>query len=76
MFEAVFGANAGAMRTTLGAGLPAGAPIRPAEIAAVVAFLASPQSGFVYGADVVVDGGGLDPDVSAFGGWAMAGAEA
>jgi NAD(P)-dependent dehydrogenase (short-subunit alcohol dehydrogenase family) len=76
MFEAVFGENADEMRTTLGAGLPAGRIGAPAEIAAVVAFLASPQSGFVYGADIVVDGGGLDPDVSAFGGRAMAGAEA
>jgi NAD(P)-dependent dehydrogenase (short-subunit alcohol dehydrogenase family) len=76
MFETVFGENASEMRTTLGAGLPAGRIGAPAEIAAVVAFLASPQSSFVYGADIVVDGGGLDPDVSAFGGRAMAGAGA
>ncbi len=37
--------------------LPAGLPGTPADIAAAVLFLASPESGFITGTDLVVDGG-------------------
>jgi len=59
MFEDVFGERADEMKTTIGAELPAKRVGDPAELAAAVAFLASPQSSFVYGANLVVDGGEL-----------------
>lgn len=40
-------------------GLPLGRPAEPAEVAAAIAFLASPDASYVNGHDLVVDGGGL-----------------
>jgi NAD(P)-dependent dehydrogenase (short-subunit alcohol dehydrogenase family) len=59
MFEDVFGEDADAMRATIGANLPAGRIGDPAELAAAVVFLASSHGSFVYGSNLVVDGGEL-----------------
>ena len=59
MFEDVFGEDADKMRATIAGNLPAGRLGDPAELAAAVVFLASPQGSFVYGANLVVDGGEL-----------------
>ena len=45
----------------VGAAVPMGRMVQPADVAAVCLFLASPQAGFVTGADVAVDGGGEPP---------------
>ena len=45
------------LRQTLERVMPAGLPGKPADIAAAALFLASPDSGFVSGTDLVVDGG-------------------
>ncbi len=45
------------VRQTFERVLPAGLPGKPADIAAAALFLASPDSGFVTGIDLVVDGG-------------------
>ncbi len=45
------------LRQTFERVLPAGFPGKPADIAAAALFLASPDSGFVTGTDLVVDGG-------------------
>jgi 3alpha(or 20beta)-hydroxysteroid dehydrogenase len=42
----------------MGAALPIGRAGRPADIADMVLFLASPRSGFITGAEFVCDGGG------------------
>lgn len=47
------------LRHTIERVVPAGLPGKPADIAAAALFLASPDSGFVNGADLVVDGGML-----------------
>jgi NAD(P)-dependent dehydrogenase (short-subunit alcohol dehydrogenase family) len=57
MFEDVFGDRADEMRSTIATTLPAGRIGDPAELASAVLFLASSQSSFVYGANLVVDGG-------------------
>lgn len=45
------------MRVELAKGLPIGRLGRPEEVAAAVAFLASADSSFVYGANLDIDGG-------------------
>ncbi|WP_439622685.1 3-oxoacyl-ACP reductase family protein [Shinella sp.] len=47
----------GAIAKIVGPGMAIGRYGQPAEIASVVAFLASPEAAFVTGADIVADGG-------------------
>ncbi|ELW9449477.1 3-oxoacyl-ACP reductase FabG [Burkholderia cenocepacia] len=47
----------GPVAAIVGPGMAIGRYGRPDEIASVVAYLASPESGFVTGADIVADGG-------------------
>ncbi|MCB5911807.1 SDR family NAD(P)-dependent oxidoreductase [Streptomyces pinistramenti] len=49
--------NAAGARAQLAAGVAMGRMGRPEEVAAVVAFLASGQSGYILGANLYVDGG-------------------
>jgi len=58
MFD-ILGEDAREMKAAIAAGLPAQRLADPDELAAAVTFLASPRSSFVYGADIVVDGGEL-----------------
>ncbi|TWF75271.1 NAD(P)-dependent dehydrogenase (short-subunit alcohol dehydrogenase family) [Pseudonocardia hierapolitana] len=56
--DRVVGAEAAdAFRVQLAAGVPIGRLGRPEEVAAAVAFLASADSSFVYGANLDIDGG-------------------
>jgi len=55
--DGLFGDNADAVKTQLAAGVPLGRMGAAEEIAAAVAFLASPQSSFVTGANLYADGG-------------------
>ena len=57
LWDNVFGERAEEMKVAIASGLPARRLGDPDEIAAAVTFLASPQSGFVYGANFYVDGG-------------------
>jgi NAD(P)-dependent dehydrogenase (short-subunit alcohol dehydrogenase family) len=59
MFEDVFGGRADEMRATIAATLPVGRIGAADELAAAAVFLASAQSSFVHGANLVVDGGEL-----------------
>jgi NAD(P)-dependent dehydrogenase (short-subunit alcohol dehydrogenase family) len=56
---AQLGEEAGAGIAASGAARPLGRVARPEEIAAAVAWLASPEAGHVTGTTLVVDGGGL-----------------
>jgi NAD(P)-dependent dehydrogenase (short-subunit alcohol dehydrogenase family) len=58
MFD-VLGERADEMKAAIAAAVPAGRLAAPEELAAAVTFLASSQSSFVHGADIVVDGGEL-----------------
>lgn len=49
--------GADALRAEIAKGIPIGRLGRPEEVAAAVAFLASPESSFIYGANLVIDGG-------------------
>ena len=56
--EAVVGSEqAAAFQAELAKGVPIGRLGRPEEVAAAVAFLASAESSFIYGANIDVDGG-------------------
>lgn len=55
--ELVGAENADGYNETIGSSLPIGRIASPEEMAAVVAFLASSDSSFMLGANVVVDGG-------------------
>jgi NAD(P)-dependent dehydrogenase (short-subunit alcohol dehydrogenase family) len=56
--DKVLGADQGAaFKAELAKGVPIGRLGRPAEVAAAVAFLASDDSSFVYGANLDIDGG-------------------
>ncbi|MFH8533776.1 SDR family NAD(P)-dependent oxidoreductase [Streptomyces tendae] len=57
LWDTAFGERAGEMLDTVAAGLPRKRVADPDEIAAAVTFLASPQSSFVYGANLYADGG-------------------
>lgn len=57
LWDTAFGDRRDEMITGVAAGIPAGRPGDPDEIAAAVTFLASSQSSFVYGANLYVDGG-------------------
>jgi len=57
LWDDAFGERADEVLSAFAAGIPAKRAADPEEIANVVAFLASTQSSFVYGAEIPVDGG-------------------
>ena len=57
LWDTAFGDRRDEMIAGVAAGIPAGRPGVPEEIAAAVVFLASSESSFVYGANLFVDGG-------------------
>jgi NAD(P)-dependent dehydrogenase (short-subunit alcohol dehydrogenase family) len=57
LWDDAFGERADEVLSAYAAGIPAKRAADPAEIADVVAFLASTESSFVRGAEIVVDGG-------------------
>jgi len=57
LWDDAFGERADEVLSAFAAGIPAKRAADPEEIANVVAFLASTQSSFVYGAEIAVDGG-------------------
>jgi NAD(P)-dependent dehydrogenase (short-subunit alcohol dehydrogenase family) len=54
-----YGGSTGA--SAVGAALPMGRLVRPADVAAACLWLSSPEAAFVTGADLAVDGGGERP---------------
>jgi alkanesulfonate monooxygenase SsuD/methylene tetrahydromethanopterin reductase-like flavin-dependent oxidoreductase (luciferase family) len=57
LWDSAFGDRAGEMLKTVAGGVPAGRVGSPDEIAAAVTYLASPESSFVRGIELAVDGG-------------------
>lgn len=57
LWDAAFGDRAKDMIESVAATIPANRPGDPGEVAAAVVFLASPESSFMYGSNVHVDGG-------------------
>jgi meso-butanediol dehydrogenase/(S,S)-butanediol dehydrogenase/diacetyl reductase len=51
------GTPLGSEMASMVAGIPLGRLETPADVAAVVAFLASPEAGYITGQSIVVDGG-------------------
>jgi meso-butanediol dehydrogenase/(S,S)-butanediol dehydrogenase/diacetyl reductase len=51
------GTQLGSEMAGMVAGIPLGRLETPADVAAVVAFLASPEAGYITGQSIVVDGG-------------------